>query len=372
MPFSSTEDRTSSTTFFAASREVQDRLPGRVRAADHIDLLAFGRRGVGGVRAVVHALVHELAEAGSFEALIRHAGRDEDRARFDLGSVVEAHRAHRAAGFESDDFAGQNHLGLEPFRLPEGSLGEVSPGESVLEPEVVLDAGALPGLSARRAALDDHRLQSLGRAVHRAGETGRTSADDAQVVEGLVGGGVQVESGGELSRRRRAQGIAVGEEHERQLSGGRRVRRLPQRLRLLVVINVEPRVGDVVAGEKRLDLVAAVGPSVADDPNAPFGIGMRTPPRRQQIVEHRVQPIFRGVPRLQQVVMETQVVDRLDRYIGIRVRGQQDELRGRYDRARLAQERGPDHVRHPLVRDDQGNGAFAQHQLMQDLECLGS
>ena len=72
----------------------------------------------------------------------------------------------------------------------------------MLEAEVVLDAGALSGLSPRRASLDDHRLQALGHAVHRAGESSRTRADDAQVVEGLVGSGMEVEGGGELSRRR--------------------------------------------------------------------------------------------------------------------------------------------------------------------------
>ncbi len=227
----------------------------------------------------------------------------------------------------------------------------------MLEAEVVLDAGALSGLSPRRASLDDHRLQALGRAVHRTGQSRRTRADDAQVVEGLVGSGMEVEGGGELSRRRRAERVAVGEEHQRQLGRGRRVRRLPQRLRVLVLIDIEPHVGDVVASEKRLDLVAAVGPSVADDPNAPFGIGMSAAPRGQEVLEDRVQAVLGRVPRLQQVVMEAQVVDRLDRDIGVRVRGQQHELRGRYDGARMAQERGADHARHPLVRDDQGNGA---------------
>ena len=139
------------------------------------------------------------------------------------------------------------------------------------------------------------------------------AADDAQVVEGLVGSGMEVEGGGELSRRRCAEGVAVGEEHQRQLGRGRRVRGLPQRLRLLVLIDIEPHVGNVVASEKRLDLVAAVGPSVADDPNAPFGIGMSAAPRGQEILEDRVQAVLGRVPRLQQVVMEAQVVDRLDR-----------------------------------------------------------
>ena len=64
---------------------------------------------------------------------------------------------------------------------------EVRARQALREPEVVLDRRALPGLPARRLAFDDDRLQTFGGAVHRGRETGRPAADDAEVVERLLG-----------------------------------------------------------------------------------------------------------------------------------------------------------------------------------------
>ena len=98
----------------------------------------------------------------------------------------------------------------------------------------------------------------------------------------------------------------------------------------------------------------------------------RTPPssstcsRRQslkQVVEHRVEPLLGRIPRLQQVVVEAEVVDRLDRDVGVGVRGEQHELRLGRVRTRLLEELDAGHLRHALVGRDQRDRALAQREL---------
>ena len=113
------------------------------------------------------------------------------------------------------DVAREHHLGTEPPGLRHGAMGEVGAGEALREPEVVLDRRTLARLTARGLTLDHHGLQSLRRAVDRGGEPGRAGADDAQVVEGLLGAGAQAERGGEVEGGGRTQGLVPGGQHER-------------------------------------------------------------------------------------------------------------------------------------------------------------
>ena len=143
----------------------------------------------------------------------------------------------------------------------------------------------------------------------------------------------------ERSRQRRACDGArsvspVGHQHERQVAALRPAS-VVQPPRLVVPLDVEPAVGHVVAGQERLDLVAALGPAVPDDAHA-RAVSSRwaSPPVAQQVVDDRVEPLLGRVPRLEQVVVEPDVVDRLDRHVGVGVGGEQHELRRRAPCAR--------------------------------------
>ena len=195
-----------------------------------------------------------VVEPGGLEAAVGDPAGDEHRAGLDVGRAVEQHRAHRAAGLEADDVAGQHHLGAEPGRLRHRAVGEVGAGEALGEAEVVLDRRALPGLAARGVALDDDGLQPLGGGVHRGGEAGRAGADDAEVVERLLGPGAQAERVGELDRGGGAERGAVGD--QRPPAGRPAPRRRGRAAAgLVVALDLEPAVGHVVVGEERLDLV---------------------------------------------------------------------------------------------------------------------
>ena len=56
--------------------------------------------------------------------------------------------------------------------------------------------------------------------------------------------------------------------------------------------------------------------------------GRNCAPVVQQVVEHGIEALFRRVPRLQQVMIQPDVVDGPDRGLGIRIGREQDALGG--------------------------------------------
>src|SRR4029450_7513966 len=77
-------------------------------------------------------------------------------------------------------------------------------------------------------------------------------------------------------------------------------------------------------------------------------------------------------PGLHQIVVETDVVDRLDRYVGIGVRGEQHELgTGRRYRG-TAEELDAGHLRHAVIRDDEGDGLVPAGKLLQGAQRGGA
>ncbi len=119
--------------------EVHRRLPGGVRPADDVDLLpgAAGRLGQRG--AVEHAAAGQRLQPGSRQLPVGHAGRQDDRVGVDLSTVGEVHRPRRAVGLQADDVTGGEYLGAEFGCLSAGTVGELRPGDSVGEAEIVLD-----------------------------------------------------------------------------------------------------------------------------------------------------------------------------------------------------------------------------------------
>jgi hypothetical protein len=93
-------------------------------------------------------------------------------------------------------------------------------------------------------------------------------------------------------------------------------------------------------------------------------------PGVQQRVHHRVELLLRRVPRLEQVVVHVDQVDRLDRGVGVRVRGQQRPPRVGEQVHRLLQEVDAVHPRHPVVGQHDRHPPAAQLDLAQRLQRL--
>ena len=156
----------------------------------------------------------------------------------------------------------------------------------------------------------------------------------------------------DIERRRRAERVAVRDEHERKV-GRCRLSEVAQSKGLGIALDVVPAVGHMVARQKHLDVVAAVGPPVPDHSDVRREVPVGLLPVAEQIVDHGVQQFLGRVPRLEQVVVEPDVVDRLDGDVCVGVGRQQQHLRALRMGTRLLEHLDAGHLRHPLVRRDQ-------------------
>ena len=107
---------------------------------------------------------------------------------------------------------------------------------------------------------------------------------------------------------------------------------------------------------------------MADDPDPLEHWPELRLPVSQQVAEDRIQPFLRRIPRLHQVVIEPDVVDRPDGSLGVGVGREQNALGGREKRDGLAEELDAGHLRHALVHEEQRNGIIAELQLAQRIE----
>jgi hypothetical protein len=241
-------------------------------------------------------------------------------------------------------------------------MRQVAAAEAVRESEVVLDASALCSLPARRVAFDDRCAQTLGCSVDRCGEPGRAGADHHEVVQRRLGTRAQPESVGDLHHFSATQDGAVGQQHDRErvVVAGEECEKA---MRLGVALELQPHVRDMVAGEEHPGLVAAFRPSVADDAHAVESVRVLGLPIVEQIVDDRVQAIVGWRPRLQQVVVEPDLVDGLDRHVGVGIRGEQNELCAGDLLLRTAQQLDASHLRHAMVGHDQRHRLIALGEL---------
>src|SRR5690242_16771038 len=85
------------------------------------------------------------------------------------------------AGLEAKSAIGRGQARVELPRLRHRPAGQLVPADTRREAKVVLDPPRRARLAADRAAVDDERLEALGRTVDRGAEPGGSGAHNEQV-----------------------------------------------------------------------------------------------------------------------------------------------------------------------------------------------
>src|SRR5262249_30266430 len=93
-------------------------------------------------------------------------------------------------------------------------------------------------------------------------------------------------------------------------------------------------------------------------------------PGLEQLVDDRVELLLRRVPGLEQVVVEVDDVDRVDRRARVRVRGQQHPAGVGVDVHRPLEELDAGQPGHPVVGQEDGDLVAAELHLPQGLQGL--
>ncbi len=345
-------------------RQVHRRLAGGVRRAHHHHVLAVQRTGLGGRRAVVDTRARQFVHPRRLQARVVHAGGHQHAVAGDLLPAVQRHHPRGSVLAHRQHLAGGEELGAQAPGLRGRAARQVGAAEARREPEVVLDARALPGLPAGGMPFDQQRAQPFRGAVHRRRKAGRPAAQDHQVVERQRGGGAQPHPPGDVTLRRTRQHLAVLEGHHRQfIAGDARRRQDPAGLG---IGGVQPAVGHPVAGHEVAQRVRLRRVPVPHQTQAGVGGTRRALglPVVEQVVQHRVQPLLGRAPGLHQVVVQAQLVDRPDGHLGVGVRRQQHALRTGRKRQRPREEVDTAHARHPLVGQEQRHRIAAAHQAL--------
>ena len=148
------------------------RLPRRVAATDHHDVLAGHLAGCAGGRAVVDAGADKIFDATHAESAIGHTRSDHDGAGADLG-VIHPDVVMVGTHLDAGGATTAEELGPEPARLDAGTLGQSHTGDAPGEAEIVLDHRAGSGLTTDRAGFEHCGGQTFGCAVHGSGKPGR-------------------------------------------------------------------------------------------------------------------------------------------------------------------------------------------------------
>lgn len=134
----------------------------------------------------------------------------------------------------------------------------------------------------------------------------------------------------------------------------------------------EPVVVKSVAGQEVTDLPGPCRPAMSDHLGVRNGMLGHRAPGFQQRVDDGVELLLRRIPRLEQIVVEVDDVDRVDRGVGVGVGGQQDPACRRVQVHRLLEELDARHLWHPVVGDDRRDRFAAQFELLEGFQRLGT
>ena len=180
--------------------------------------------------------------------------------------------------------------------------------------------------------------------------------------------GRQVDLRRHLGVGRGDQRLAVGGDEHGQLAAvgaGRGEQPLP-----LVGVGGVPAVGNLVAGQEVAQVGRGRRPAVPDQLGFLDRLAVLALPGLQQLVDDRVELLLGRVPGLEQVVVEVNDVDRVDRGARVGVGGQQYPAGVGVDVHRPLEELDAGQPGHPVVGQDDRHLVAAQLHLPQGVQGL--
>ena len=213
-------------------------------------------------------------------------------------------------------------------------------------------------------------MQPLRGSVHGRGQPGGPGADHDQIVERLGRLRSQARLLGHFGQARLDENGAIGKEDDREAV------RLPVRLLdegpgFRIPLYVQEPIGYLAARQEVLDRVTPGRPQRSGHPDARVRYRGRGFPIADQVVQDRIQVLLGGRPRLHQVVIQPDGVDRGDRGLGVGVRREKDLTGLRVQAAGLGQKLGTAHVGHALVHEEERDRVVPLLQPVGRLQRLG-
>src|SRR6266536_3549938 len=109
----------------------------------------------------------------------------------DFASIGEFKNPVRAFAAHTNNFLRRENFYSETPRLHHRTTHQIAATQARWETQIVLDAGTHSCLTAGGFALDDHRVQPFGRAIHSRGQAYQASANNCEIVERSLRAGAQ-------------------------------------------------------------------------------------------------------------------------------------------------------------------------------------
>src|SRR5216684_1637630 len=161
--------------------QVDGGLPGRVTGANDHDRFPFAELRFHRRREVVDPGAVELRQIFDRQPAVFRPGGDDDRSRADPRAVVDLDGEWSLVATNAHCGFGDQQLRAEFLRLRERTCGELLTGDAGRKSEVVFDAHAGAGLTARLVRFDHQHVETFRRRVHRGAKSGWSRTDDHNI-----------------------------------------------------------------------------------------------------------------------------------------------------------------------------------------------
>src|SRR5258708_5849120 len=185
--------------------QVNGGLPGRVTGAKDHDRFGVAEVGFHRRREVVDPGAVEVRQILDRQPAIFRSRGDDDRSGVDSRAVVDLDGEWSLVATKTHCGFGDQQLRTKFLRLRERARGELLTGDPGRKSEVVFDAHAGPGLTARRVRFDHQHVETFRRRVPRGAKSGWSRTDDHDVTYVAlidIDGVIEAETVGDFGVRR--------------------------------------------------------------------------------------------------------------------------------------------------------------------------